>query len=96
MIESIIFDMDGPLFQTEKILEISLDDTFNYLRSLKERDKETPIDNYREIMGVPLPKVWEALMPHHSIEIREKKDAYFLRKLIENNKIGKGDLYPYV
>lgn len=96
MIKSIIFDMDGTLFQTDKILEISLEDTFNHLRSLKEWDKETPIDKYREIMGVPLPKVWEALMPNHSVEVRERTDAYFLRKLIENIKIGKGDLYPYV
>ncbi|MBA2939016.1 HAD hydrolase-like protein [Paenibacillus sp. CGMCC 1.16610] len=96
MIKSIIFDMDGTLFQTDKILEISLEDTFNHLRSLKEWDKETPIDEYREIMGVPLPKVWEALMPNHSIEVRERTDAYFLKKLIENINIGKGDLYPYV
>ncbi|BFT74606.1 HAD family hydrolase [Paenibacillus sp. P36] len=96
MIKSIIFDMDGTLFQTDKILEISLEDTFNHLRSLKEWDNETPIDKYREIMGVPLPKVWEALMPNHSIEVRERTDAYFLKKLIENINIGKGDLYPYV
>lgn len=29
-------------------------------------------------MGVPLPEVWEILLPHHSKEIREKEDAYFL------------------
>lgn len=51
MLQSLIFDMDGTLFQTEKILELSLDDTFNHLRSLNLWDTVTPIDKYREIMG---------------------------------------------
>ncbi|CAM4088430.1 MTA/SAH nucleosidase [Bacillus manliponensis] len=96
MLQSLIFDMDGTLFQTDKILELSLDDTFNHLRSLNLWDAETPIDTYREIMGVPLPKVWEALLPNHSNEVREQVDAYFLERLIENIKGGKGALYPNV
>lgn len=35
MIRSFIFDMDGTLFQTDKILESSLEDTFNHLKSTK-------------------------------------------------------------
>jgi phosphoglycolate phosphatase-like HAD superfamily hydrolase len=96
MSQSLIFDMDGTLFQTDKILEISLEDTFNHLRSLNKWDKETPIDKYREIMGVPLPKVWEALLPNHSNEVREQTNAYFLERLIENIRSGKGALYPNV
>ncbi|MFG6117897.1 HAD hydrolase-like protein [Thalassobacillus sp. B23F22_16] len=96
MAQSLIFDMDGTLFQTDKILELSLDDAFSRLRSLNKWDKETPIDKYREIMGVPLPKVWEALLPNHSLEEREQTDAYFLERLMENIRNGKGALYPNV
>lgn len=96
MSQSVIFDMDGTLFQTDKILEISLDDTFNYLRSHDKWNAATPIDKYREIMGVPLPMVWETLLPNHSIEEREKTDSYFLERLIENIRGGKGSLYPHV
>lgn len=96
MLQSIIFDMDGTLFQTDKILELSLEDTFNHLRSLDKWDSVTPIDKYREIMGVPLPKVWEALLPDHSNEVREQTDAYFLERLIENIRSGEGALYPNV
>ncbi|PFA19854.1 MULTISPECIES: HAD family hydrolase [Bacillus cereus group] len=96
MLQALIFDMDGTLFQTEKILELSLDDTYNHLRSLNLWDAATPIDKYREIMGAPLPKVWEALLPNHSSEIREQTDAYFLERLVENIRSGKGALYPYV
>ncbi len=93
---SLIFDMDGTLFQTDKILELSLDDTFNLLRSQNKWDTETPIDKYRDIMGVPLPKVWEALLPNHSNEVRKQTDAYFQERLIENIRNGKGALYPDV
>lgn len=96
MLQSLIFDMDGTLFQTDKILELSLDDTFNHLRSLNQWDSITPIDKYREIMGVPLPKVWESLLPDHSSEVRELTDAYFLKRLVENIRSGKGALYPNV
>jgi phosphoglycolate phosphatase-like HAD superfamily hydrolase len=96
MSQSLIFDMDGTLFQTDKILELSLEDTFNHLRSLDKWETVTPIDKYREIMGVPLPTVWETLLPNHSVEEREQTDAYFLEKLIGNIKSGKGALYPNV
>ncbi len=96
MSKSLIFDMDGTLFQTNKILEISLEDTFNYLRTLHKWHTDTPIDKYREIMGVPLPKVWETLMPNHSAEERDLTDSYFLKRLIENIESGKGALYPNV
>ncbi|WP_046181322.1 HAD hydrolase-like protein [Domibacillus tundrae] len=96
MSQSLIFDMDGTLFQTDKILELSLDDTFNHLRSLNKWDTVTPIDKYREIMGIPLPKVWETLLPNHSNEVREQTDAYFLERLVENIRSGKGALYPNV
>ncbi|MBZ6484250.1 HAD hydrolase-like protein [Priestia aryabhattai] len=96
MLQSLIFDMDGTLFQTDKIFELSLDDTFNHLHTLNQWDASTPIDKYREIMGVPLPKVWEALLPTHSDEIRKYTDDYFLKSLVENIKKGKGALYPNV
>ncbi|MCR8848482.1 HAD hydrolase-like protein [Rossellomorea sp. SC111] len=96
MTQSLIFDMDGTLFQTVKILEASLDDAFERLRSLNQWDAETPIEKYREIMGVPLPKVWETLLPDHSLEEREQTDAYFLERLIQNIRKGKGALYPHV
>ncbi|MDR6550182.1 HAD hydrolase-like protein [Paenibacillus qinlingensis] len=96
MTQAIIFDMDGTLFQTDLILEISLEDAFDHLRSLELWEEETPIEKYREIMGVPLPKVWETLLPNHTIEVREQMDSYFLERLIENIRSGKGALYPNV
>ncbi|MBM7584446.1 phosphoglycolate phosphatase-like HAD superfamily hydrolase [Bacillus pakistanensis] len=93
---SLIFDMDGTLFQTDKILELSLEATFDRLRSLNQWDTETPIGKYREIMGVPLSKVWETLLPSHSIEVREQVNDFFHERLIENILKGQGALYPNV
>ncbi|MEK8129331.1 HAD-IA family hydrolase [Paenibacillus filicis] len=96
MPQSLLFDMDGTLFQTNKILEVSLEDTFAYLRSLHEWSAGTPTQKYREIMGVPLPVVWETLLPDHSDSIRETANRFFQESLITNINQGKGALYPHV
>ncbi|MCR8644250.1 HAD hydrolase-like protein [Paenibacillus sp. N1-5-1-14] len=96
MTYSVIFDMDGTLFQTNTILEPALEETFNHFRSLNLWDQETPIETYRKIMGVPLPVVWERLMPDHSEAIREQANVHFLQQLIAIISVGKGELYPRV
>ncbi|WP_404346711.1 HAD hydrolase-like protein [Sutcliffiella horikoshii] len=96
--QAIIFDMDGTLFQTDRILELALDDTFSLLAEMNvwEKEEPTPIDTYRRIMGVPLPVVWETLLPSHSLEERNAANKIFHEKLIHNIKRGKGALYPKV
>lgn len=94
--KAIIFDMDGTLFQTGKILEQSLEEAFAVLRERGEWQGAAPIEEYRNIMGVPLPAVWEALLPGESEETKREMDAYFLERLIVNISEGKGELYPDV
>lgn len=96
MNKAIIFDMDGTLFQTNLILEPALDATFNVLRKEKRWNLKTPIEQYRKIMGVPLPVVWKTLLPNHSIEIRKKSNEIFHKQLIKLIKSQKGALYPDV
>ncbi|MEC0128009.1 HAD family hydrolase [Paenibacillus pabuli] len=93
---SLIFDMDGTLFQTDRILENSLHDTFNLLRTKGLWEQETPVEKYREIMGVPLPVVWENLLPGYSDHIRHQANEWFHERLIANIEAGHGALYPYV
>ena len=93
MSKAIIFDMDGTLFQTNLILEPALEETFDVLRKENLWDTKTPLEQYRKIMGVPLPVVWETLCPNHSLEIREKSNEIFHKKLIELIKAQKGALY---
>ena len=92
---AMIFDMDGTLFQTNKILQTSLEDTFEMLRWEELWEGETPLEMYREIMGVPLSVVWETLLPEHPSPIHLKANELFHEKLIKNIKEGKGALYPH-
>lgn len=94
--KAIIFDMDGTLFRTDTILEKALDKTFEYFRNIGVWKGDTPIEKYREIMGVPLPVVWETLLPDHDEEIRKEADNHFLQSLISLIGHGQGDLYPGV
>ncbi|WED55255.1 HAD hydrolase-like protein [Exiguobacterium profundum] len=96
MKHAVIFDMDGTLFRTDLILELALDETFDYLRSEEKWIGPTPIDQYRNIMGVPLPVVWNTLLPQCDEQTREEVDAYFLTRLIKNIQNGNGALYAGV
>ncbi|MFK9091073.1 HAD-IA family hydrolase [Bacillus salipaludis] len=93
---SMIFDMDGTLFQTDKILELSLDATFQELRRNGLWEEGTPIELYRQIMGVPLSVVWETLLPNHSNDTRTMANDFFHDQLIQNILSGNGELYPHV
>ncbi|MDN4491974.1 HAD hydrolase-like protein [Ureibacillus aquaedulcis] len=96
MNQAIIFDMDGTLFQTDKILEPALEETFDVLREKGLWVGETPIEKYRKIMGVPLSVVWETLCPNFSKDVRQKSNELFQEKLNEMIRRHKGALYPNV
>ncbi|PFG06554.1 HAD family hydrolase [Bacillus sp. es.034] len=92
---AMIFDMDGTLFQTDRILEASLHDTFQLLRDEDKWEGDAPIETYREIMGVPLSDVWKTLLPMHPIHVHERVNELFQDKLIQNIMGGMGALYPH-
>lgn len=94
--KAVIFDMDGTLFQTGTILEQSLEEAFAVLRERGDWQGAAPIEEYQNIMGVPLPAVWDALLPGKSDETKREMDSYFLERLIANISEGKGALYPDV
>ncbi|MBK3494255.1 HAD hydrolase-like protein [Viridibacillus sp. YIM B01967] len=96
MNKTIIFDMDGTLFQTNLILEPALETTFNVLRNRGLWNDKTPIEEYREIMGVPLPVVWETLLPQHSQKIRSEANTVFHEQLVQHIQAGNGALYEGV
>ncbi|MGG4265981.1 HAD hydrolase-like protein [Peribacillus simplex] len=91
-----IFDMDGTLFQTNKILGSSLERTFEILRSEGSWTGNAPLATYQKIMGVPLAVVWETLLPKHPDQIRRQADQLFLDCLIQEIKQGNGQLFPLV
>lgn len=93
---AVIFDMDGTLFQTNLILEPALETTFEHLRQIGQWTGATPIEKYREIMGVPLPVVWETLCPEHTPSVQENSNHIFQLALIDEIKSRNGALYEGV
>ncbi|WP_027963698.1 HAD hydrolase-like protein [Halalkalibacillus halophilus] len=93
MNQAVIFDMDGTLFQTNQVLESALEETFEYLRKNGQWEGETPLKEYQNIMGVPLPEVWETLLPKQNKETQKKVDQLFLANLVKSIEKGKGALY---
>ncbi|GLC89508.1 HAD-IA family hydrolase [Lysinibacillus piscis] len=96
MKKAIIFDMDGTLFQTNFILEPALEATFDVLRKKSLWQGVTPLEHYREIMGVSLPVVWQTLCPMHDEFTQQESNVLFQHQLIELIRQGKGALYPNV
>lgn len=96
MKKAVIFDMDGTLFKTDLILEPALEATFDVLRANNLWDGKTPIEQYRAIMGVPLPVVWETLCPNHSLDVRKNSNKIFQQKLMELIRAQTGALYEEV
>lgn len=93
---AVIFDMDGTLFQTNTILELALEDTFDDLRAKDEWAGGTPTETYRQIMGVPLQVVWETLLPNRSDAVRQRANEVFHERLNAYIRVGRGALYPHV
>ncbi len=75
--------MDGTLFQTDKILELSLDDTFDHLRSTNYRIRNTRLKNTVKLWVCRYRKFGKAL--RHSI-VKRTNRCIFLDRLIENIK----------
>lgn len=93
MKQAYIFDMDGTLFQTNRILGHALEDAFDFLRMNGRWTGETPLAEYQTIMGVSLPEVWQTLLPGHSDEERALVDRIFQDALIRHIEQGQGALY---
>ncbi|BAB04149.1 HAD hydrolase-like protein [Halalkalibacterium halodurans] len=93
---TIIFDMDGTLFQTDSVLEGALEKTFDYLRQTDRWQGETPIEQYLAILGAPMHVVWETIMPSASHEERQVADQAFWDFLLEEIRLDHGKLYPNV
>jgi phosphoglycolate phosphatase len=94
--QALIFDMDGTLFKTEKILIAALEKTFSCLRDLNQWEGETPIEQYLNSMGVPLPEVWRNLLPMHEQLVQDKVNRIFHIHLFREIRSGNGELYQDV
>lgn len=95
--DSIIFDLDGTIFQTDKLAIPAFESTF---RQLADEgyvlDNEPTHDDLLAVIGLTLDDIWENLIPSQSEELYNKASKYLLENELNGLKDGYGALYPNV
>ncbi|MCF6095193.1 HAD hydrolase-like protein [Microaerobacter geothermalis] len=95
--DSVIFDMDGTLLQTEKVAVPAFKMTFDHLRKDGKYNGETPSeDQLISWLGFTLDKIWDGLLPNASYEIKHLANHLMLEYELQILDEGKGELYPGV
>jgi phosphoglycolate phosphatase-like HAD superfamily hydrolase len=95
--KAIIFDLDGTLFQTEKVGIPAFRETFRVLREKGELEGGIPSDEQIEsVFGLTHEEIWERLLPGANEELKQKVDRLMLEKELEMLAAGEGALYPGV
>jgi len=92
-----IFDLDGTLYQTERIAIPAFEKTFQDLRQQGKIEENDPTESMiLSSFGLKGEQIWAELLPKADHELREEADRVFLKyekELIHN---GKGKFYPGV
>lgn len=95
--QAILFDIDGTLFQTEKIALPAFRHTFEDLRQKGLFQGSTPDDDQLvSVFGMTIPEVWETLLPDADMDTRDQANDIFAHHEITLMKKDPGHLYPGV
>jgi phosphoglycolate phosphatase len=94
---AVIFDLDGTLFQTEKVGVPAFHETFSFLRERGLCSGDPPSDErIASVFGMTHEEIWEALLPGADEQTRKLADRIMLEKEVEMLRQGRGMLYPGV
>ncbi|REK75835.1 HAD family hydrolase [Paenibacillus paeoniae] len=95
--DAVIFDMDGTLFETDKLLIPVHERVF---RTLREEglyvEEAPPAERLLSCLGMLLDDIWREIMPGSSEAARRRADELLLQYELEGLLAGEGALYPYV
>lgn len=94
---SIIFDLDGTLFQTDKLILPAFEKTFKQLvEEGYDIDYIPTKDDLLSVVGLTLDDIWQNLLPNLPAEAHLKANQYLLNNELGSIKEGYGALYPNV
>lgn len=94
---TIIFDLDGTLFQTEKVAVPAFQETFRRLKEAGEFQGDIPgEEKIYSVFGLTHQELWQVLLPDAPPILKEKADRYMLQNELELFRQGKGAIYPGV
>jgi len=95
--DAIIFDFDGTLFQTEKLVLYAFDKTFSQLEADGYVIERFPTEaDILSVIGMTLDKIWAKLLPNLPEDAHIKANELLLTNELEGVKSGYGALYPKV
>ncbi|OME83910.1 haloacid dehalogenase [Paenibacillus sp. FSL A5-0031] len=95
--EAVIFDMDGTLFETDKLLVPVHHRVFETLREEGLYERETPpVERLLSCLGMLLEDIWRQVMPDSTEAARKRADVLLLQYEREGLERGEGELYPFV
>ncbi|MGO4181621.1 HAD family hydrolase [Paenibacillus sp. MCAF9] len=95
--EAVIFDMDGTLFETDKLLVPVHHRVFETLREEGLYEHETPpVERLLSCLGMLLEDIWRKVMPDSTEAARKRADVLLLQYEREGLERGEGELYPFV
>ncbi|MBD1372404.1 HAD-IA family hydrolase [Hazenella sp. IB182357] len=95
--KAILFDLDGTLFQTEKVAVPAFLDTFQWLITEGLYDGEIPDERKIEsAFGLTHDEIWDLLLPNCDEDVRARADQIMLQAELERFDRDLGVLYPGV
>ncbi len=96
-VKTLIFDLDGTLFQTEELAIVSFVDTINRLKEDGMYDREIPDKEvFLSLLGKTCEEIWAELLCGASDLIVKKADDYLYHYEMLHLKQGIGNPYPGV
>jgi phosphoglycolate phosphatase len=95
--QAVIFDVDGTLYQTERVAIPAFRRTFESLRREGLYQGAPPSEEkILSCFGMTIPELWETLLPDASMDVRDRANERLASYEIELMKEGEGRLYPSV
>lgn len=95
--DSIIFDLDGTLFQTDKLVVPAFDATIKQLRNEGFSSVDLPKkEDILSVVGLTTEKIWNILLPNLPEDFHEKANKILLENELSSINDGYGALYPGV
>jgi phosphoglycolate phosphatase len=93
----IFFDLDGTLYQTERIAVPAMQQTFDWLHRENVSSQPTPTPaEIKSMFGLTGREFWLRLLPDADADVRQLADEQLLKYELALIKQGKGRFYPGV
>ncbi|BCU80353.1 MTA/SAH nucleosidase [Polycladomyces abyssicola] len=94
---AMIFDLDGTLFQTEKVAVPAFRRTFERLRRSGRYEGSLPTDEeIQSVFGLTHVEIWNRLLPGADEQTKQTADRWMLEEELHCLQQGMGALYPGV